>query len=59
MKLSDFETQYRQASEPTINQLQTAVILVAQLQAIIANIGHELQNISLTVEDFIAQNRAE
>ena len=59
MNLSEFETQYRQASQQTINQLQTAVILVAQLQVIIANIGHDLQNISLTVEDFIAQNRAE
>ena len=59
MNLSELENQYRQTSEQTLNQLQTAVILVAQLEASIANIAHELQNFSLTVEEFIAQNRAE
>ncbi len=59
MNLSELENQYRQASEQTLNQLQTAVLLVAQLEASLANIAHEVQNFSLIVEEFITQNRAE
>ncbi len=59
MNLSEFETQSRDTLEQTLNQLQTAVLLVAQLEARIVTIGQDVQNLSQTVEDYVAQQRGE
>lgn len=59
MNLEEFETQYRNTVDRSLNQLQTAVLLLAQLQANINNVGQDLQNLSLTVEEFVTQQRAE
>ncbi len=59
MNLSEFEIQYRHVLEQTLTQLQTAVLLVAQLELRIASIGQELQDLSQTVEEFVAQQRSE
>ncbi len=59
MNLEEFEAQHRNSIEATLNQLQTVVLLVAQLEARVIDIGQNLQNLSLTVEEFIIQQRSE
>lgn len=59
MKLQDFEAQYREAMAETLNELQTAVLLLAQLQNKISKIGSSIQDISQEVEEFIADQKAE
>ena len=55
MNLLEFEAQYRNAIDETLNELQTAVLLMAQLQARIINVGQDLQNLSQTVEEFVTE----
>jgi len=43
MNLEKFETQYRDAIDGTLNQLQTVVLLLVQLQTRITNVGQDLQ----------------
>lgn len=57
MNLEEFETQYRQVVDKTCNDLQTAVLLLAHLEARITNVNQDLQNLSLTVEEFITEQR--
>lgn len=59
MNLQDFEAQYREAMAETLNELQTAVLLLAQVQQKISTIGSSIQNISERVEEFIANQKAE
>ncbi|MBN3909670.1 MAG: hypothetical protein HWQ35_24980 [Nostoc sp. NMS1] len=59
MNLQDFESQYREAMAETLNELQTAVLLLAQVQNKISKIGSSVQNISRQVEEFIADQKAE
>jgi len=59
MELDEFEAQYKQAIEENLNQLQTAVLLLAQLEARITNVGQNLQNLSQAVEEYLNQQRTE
>lgn len=59
MNLQDFEIQYREAMAETLNELQTAVLLLAQVQQKISTIGSSVQNLSERVEEFIANQKAE
>ncbi len=59
MNIQEFETEYRNAIDETNNQLQTAVLLVAQVEASIASIGQSLQNLSQSVEEFIVEQSSE
>ena len=62
MKLEELETRYRETIEQNLDQLQTAVLLLSQLPQVEANLlaaGQNLQTLSLTVEEFINQQRAE
>ncbi|MEH1933407.1 MAG: hypothetical protein V7L14_06715 [Nostoc sp.] len=59
MNLQDFEAEYREAMAETLNELQTAVLLLAQVQQKISKIGSSLQNLSERVEEFIANEKAE
>ncbi|MCW5314527.1 hypothetical protein GTQ43_12115 [Nostoc sp. KVJ3] len=59
MNLQDFEAQYREAMAETLNELQTAVLLLAQVQNKISKIGNSVQNISEKVEEFIGDQKAE
>ncbi|MEH2280850.1 MAG: hypothetical protein V7K90_05825 [Nostoc sp.] len=59
MNLQEFEAQYREAMAETLNELQTAVLLLAQVQQKISNIGSSIQTLSEGVEDFIANQKAE
>lgn len=53
MNLEEFETHYRNTIDQSLNQLQTAVLLLAQLEARITNVGLDLQRLSQTLEEFI------
>ncbi|MHC5734029.1 hypothetical protein [Nostoc sp.] len=59
MNLQDFETQYREAMAETLNELQTAILLLAQVQQKIQIIGSSVQNLSERVEEFIANQKTE
>ncbi|MEH2288571.1 hypothetical protein [Nostoc sp.] len=58
MNLQDFEIQYRETMAETLNELQTAVLLLAQVQQKILTIGGSVQTISECVEEFIADQKA-
>lgn len=62
MNLNEFETQYRETMEQSINQLQAAVLLLSQLSRVEANVlavGQNLQILSQVVEEFITQQRTD
>ncbi len=59
MNLQDFEAQYREAIAETLNELQAAVLLLAEVQNKISNIGNSVQNLSQRVEEFIADQKGE
>ncbi|BAZ13725.1 hypothetical protein NIES4071_55650 [Calothrix sp. NIES-4071] len=53
MNMQEFESQYRDAMDETLNELQTAVLLLAQLQRKIEQIGNSVQSLSQSVEVYI------
>lgn len=57
MNIEEFEINYRNGIDETLNQLQTAVLLLAQLENRITVIGQDLQNLSQTVEEFVVQQQ--
>jgi hypothetical protein len=57
MDLQKFESQYRDAMAETLNELQTAVLLLAQVQRKIDLIGSSVQGLSQSVEDYIIQQK--
>ena len=62
MNLDEFENQYLQMMDQSINQLQITVLLLSRLSQVEANlldVGQNLQNLSQTVEEFITQQRAQ
>ena len=59
MNLQDFESQYRNAMDETLNELQTAMLLLAQAQRKISEIGNNVQNLSQIVEEFILTQKSE
>ena len=59
MNIEEFELQYRNGIDQTLNQLQTAVLLLAQLEDRITVIGQDLQNLSQTVEEFVIEQSDE
>ncbi|GAX39906.1 hypothetical protein NIES4075_08680 [Tolypothrix sp. NIES-4075] len=59
MNLQDFESQYRNSMDETLNELQTAMLLLAQAQRKISEIGNNVQNFSQIVEEFIASQKSE
>ncbi|MBV8882885.1 MAG: hypothetical protein JO235_02635 [Chroococcidiopsidaceae cyanobacterium CP_BM_RX_35] len=59
MNLDEFETKYQNQLESALNQLQTAILLLGQLETKLTNVGLDLQNLSKTVEEFVIQQRDE
>lgn len=58
MDLDEFENQYRRAIDANLNRLQTAVLLIAKLENIVSEVGQDLQNLTLTFEEYINEQRA-
>lgn len=57
MDLEAFESQTRDAVEQALNQLNTASLLVAQLEIQISEAGSTVQSLSRLIEMFVAQQR--
>jgi hypothetical protein len=53
MNLEEFRSQTRTTLEATLNQLQSATLLVAELEAQIADAGRTVQHLTIVVEQFI------
>ena len=59
MNIEEFENNYRSTLDESLNELQTVVLLTAHLQNRIISIGQSIQNLSQTVEEFIAEQKTE
>ena len=59
MNSQDFESQYRETMNETLNELQSAILLLAQAQRKISIIGSSVQNLSQTVEEYLINQKSE
>ncbi len=59
MNIQEFESNYREAMAEALNELQTAVLMLAQVQRKISEIGSSVQNMSESVEEFINHQKDE
>jgi len=59
MKLEEFEANYRNAMDETLNQLQTVVFLLSRVETQVGEISHSIQTLSKTVEEYINNNKIE
>ncbi len=59
MKLEEFEANYRNAMDETLNQLQTVVFLLSRVETQVVEISHSIQTLSQTVEEYINKNKIE
>ena len=59
MSYQDFESEYRQAMNDTLNELQSAILLLAQAQRKISIIGSSVQNLSQSVEEYLIKQKSE
>lgn len=59
MNIEEFENNYRETIDKSLNELQTVVLLTAHLQTRITIIGQSFQNLSQIVEEFINEQKAE
>ncbi|UBF28049.1 hypothetical protein K9N68_09240 [Kovacikia minuta CCNUW1] len=57
MNLEALESQTRDIVEQTLTQLQTAALLVSELETRIAQAGQSVQELSQLVETFVAEQR--
>ncbi|OKH41830.1 hypothetical protein NIES2101_33750 [Calothrix sp. HK-06] len=57
MNVQEFESQYRDAMAETLNELQTAVLLLAQVQRKISQIGSSVQSLNQSVEEYITNHQ--
>ncbi len=59
MNSQDFESQYREAMNQTLDELQSAILLLAQAQRKISIIGSSVQNLSQSVEEYLVNQKSE
>lgn len=59
MSSQEFESQYRDAMNETLNELQSAILLLAQAQRKISIIGSSVQNLSQSVEEYLINQKSE
>ncbi len=57
MNLNEFELQSRDVIEQTLNHLQTATLLITELEAKVAEVGQSVQALSQLVEIFVTEQR--
>lgn len=58
MNLEEFENQYRESLDHTLNKLQTATLLLSLAEATIMEVGTSVQVLSQKVEAFITQQKS-
>jgi len=59
MNLDEFESQYYKAMDEILNQLQTINLLLTQADVQIAEVRNSVQRLSLSVETYINEKKAE
>ncbi|MGD1912672.1 MAG: hypothetical protein ACFB2X_18015 [Rivularia sp. (in: cyanobacteria)] len=59
MSSQDFESEYREVMNDTLNELQSAILLLAQAQRKISIIGSSVQNLSQSVEEYLIKQKSE
>ena len=59
MNSQDFESQYRDVMNETLNGLQSAILLLAQAQRKISIIGSSVQNLSESAEQYLINQKSE
>ncbi|BAU04130.1 hypothetical protein NIES592_03930 [Fischerella major NIES-592] len=59
MNIDEFDNQYRGAIAETLNELQSAMLMLTQVQLKISQIGNSVQNLSQNFEEFMARQRNE
>ncbi|PLZ97865.1 hypothetical protein CEN45_22210 [Fischerella thermalis CCMEE 5198] len=59
MNIDEFDNQYRSAIAETLNELQSAMLMLTQVQLKISQIGKSVQNLSQNFEEFMARQRNE
>ncbi|WAL62187.1 hypothetical protein [Thermocoleostomius sinensis] len=57
MNLDEFELQTRRSIEQALNQLQAAILQVAQLEIQLSETGRAIQGLSQQVEEYLSQQR--
>ena len=57
MNLNEFEAQTRDAIEATLNHLQTATLLISELENNILQTGTAVQGLGQLIEAFVAEQR--
>ena len=58
MEIEEFEAQTRNAIDKILNQLQTATLLIAELECQISEAGASVQTLSQLVETFVIEQKA-
>lgn len=59
MNVNDFEADYREAIVQVLNELQSAVLLLEQVQRKIYTLGSSVQRITETLEEFVNEQKSE
>ncbi|PMB45760.1 hypothetical protein CEN39_26710 [Fischerella thermalis CCMEE 5201] len=59
MNIDEFENQYRDAIAETLDELQSAMLMLTQVQLKISQIGNSVQNLSQNFEEFMARQKNE
>jgi uncharacterized iron-regulated protein len=57
MSIDEFEIHYRESMREVLDQLQSVVMLSAQLQEKVADIGLSLEQLNQATEQFLDQQR--
>ena len=57
MNTSEFEHQYQLAVEEVLNQLQTVILLMPELEQEVVSTGQSLRSLSFSIEELMARHR--
>lgn len=57
MNLDEFESQSREVIEQTLNQLQSANLLLNELEAKVLEAGQTVQTLGQLIEAYVAEQR--
>lgn len=57
MNIQELEAQAREAIDRSLNQLQAATLLIAQLETQVAEAGQAIQTLSHLIETFTAEQK--
>jgi hypothetical protein len=59
MNATEFQAQSREVLERTLNQLQSATLLIAQLESQVSEAGRAVQGLSQMIEQYVRNTASE